>query len=338
LTKRQLTKQQRLRIKKNQLNASAEIDMQQSSIEENPEEIRLEKLGTVIASYGTQVDIEGTSSSKKILRRCHLRANLPIIVAGDKVTWIDHVDYGIVVAQHPRKTEICRPDDRGYLRAVAANINRLAIVIAPYPKPHKNLIDRYIVASENQSIKPLLIINKADLIEKEDSKVFLSLMKKYGDLSYDHFLVSAEDGRGIEKLKSYLNNFTSVFVGQSGVGKSSLLNKLIPEIRVKVGNLSESKKKGIHTTTTSQLFHLSRGGSVIDSPGIREFGLLHLEPDAIAKGFIEFLAYLGKCKYRNCSHQREIGCALAMAVKTGKIERERFNSYLHMINSIKKEK
>jgi ribosome biogenesis GTPase len=338
LTKRQLTKQQRKRIENNQLNASAKTDVLEAHIEEDSENVSGEKLGIVTASYGAQIDVEEINSSKRISRRCHLRANLPIIVAGDKVTWKDYGDYGVVIARHPRKTQICRPDDRGNLRAVAANVNRIAIVISLYPKPHSNLIDRYIVESENQSIRPLLIINKADLIVKENCEALLSLVSKYKDLGYDHFFVSAKNGHGLEQLEAYLNNFTSVLVGQSGVGKSSLLNKLIPKINLKVGGLSESKKKGIHTTTTSQLFHLNNGGSVVDSPGVREFGLLHLEPDEIANGFIEFIEYLGKCKFRNCSHKRELGCALIIAVKDGKIARERFDSYLHMVHSTEKEK
>ncbi len=338
LTKRQLTKQQRNRIEKNQLNASTETNVQQAHIKENSENIGLEKHGTVIASYGAQIDVEEINFSKRVSRRCHLRANLPVIVAGDKVTWKDHGDYGVIIARHPRETQISRPDDRGNLRAVAANINRIAIVIALYPKPHSNLIDRYIVASENQSIKPLLIVNKADLIDKESSKTLLSLINKYKNLNYDHFLVSAKNGCGLEQLEAYLNNFTSVLVGQSGVGKSSLLNKLIPKVDLKVGDLSESKKKGIHTTTTSQLFHLNNGGCVVDSPGVREFGLLHLEPDAIANGFIEFIEYLGKCKFRNCNHQREVGCALIIAVEDGRIRRDRFDSYLHMVRGAEKEK
>ena len=126
-----------------------------------------------------------------------------------------------------------------------------------------------------------------------------------------------------------------MFVGQSGVGKSSLLNRLSPEINVAVGDLSKSKEKGTHTTTTSRLFHLPGGGDVIDSPGIREFGLWHLKPDAIAEGFIEFLVYLGKCRFRNCRHQHEPDCALIKAISAGKIQRARFESYLHMVNSLK---
>jgi len=338
LTKRQLTKQQRRRIDQNQVDANAEINApKEIGQEKKCNEANPEKYGTVIASYGKQVDVESTDISKKEVRRCYLRANLPVIVSGDKVTWKDHGIHGVVIAQHPRLTQICRPDNRGKLRPIAANIDRIAIVIAPRPEPHSNLIDRYIVASEHQSIQPFLILNKADLIKTGNSEVLLSLVKKYKELGYDYFLVSAKSGDGIKKLETYLKKFTSVLVGQSGVGKSSLLNKLLPEIKITVGGLSESKKKGKHTTTTSRLFHLKNGGSVIDSPGIREFGLWHLDSHAIAEGFIEFSIYLGKCKFRNCNHEQDLGCALVEAVNAGKIERARFDSYLHIINSIKVE-
>jgi ribosome biogenesis GTPase len=335
LTKRQLTKQQRRRIEQNQANAGTEINTQQEATGGKTGDTDLERYGVVIASYGAQVDVEAIDISKKIVRRCHLRANLPTIVSGDKVTWKDSGTHGVVIAQYPRKSELCRPDNRGNLRPVAANIDRIAIVIAPYPEPHTNLIDRYLVAAEHQAIQPLIILNKADQIEQENLESLISLAKNYEKIGYDYFLVSAKDGVGMKEFEAYLRGLTSVFVGQSGVGKSSLLNRLSPEINVAVGGLSKSKEKGTHTTTTSRLFHLPSGGDVIDSPGIREFGLWYLKPDAIAEGFIEFLAYLGKCRFRNCRHQHEPDCALIEAISAGKIQRARFESYLHMVSSLK---
>ena len=335
MTKRQLTKQQRRRIEQNQVDANTEIiSQQEDSGEKDRDNISLEKYGVVIASYGSQVDVEATDGSGQFVRRCHLRANLPTIVSGDKITWKDHGTHGVVIAQHPRDSELCRPDNRGKLRPVAANIDRIAIIIAPYPEAHSNLIDRYLVASEHQAIQPLIVLNKADLIGKENTEYLASLAKSYNALGYDYFLVSATSGSGIKKFEAYLNNHTSVFVGQSGVGKSSLLNRLSPEINVTVGDLSKSKEKGTHTTTTSRLFHLPNGGDVIDSPGIREFGLWHLKPQSIAEGFIEFSDFLGRCKFRNCQHQHEPGCALAEAIETGKIQRKRFESYIHMVNGL----
>lgn len=336
MAKRRLTKQQRLRIQQNQAKTRAQADARQEADEFlAPSDLGPEQNGRVIASFGTQVDVEPEPFVGDGLRRCHLRANLPTIVTGDRVTWQADDRQGVVIAQHPRTSELCRPDNRGKLRPVAANIDRIVVIIAPYPEPHSNLIDRYLVASEAQSIKPMLVLNKSDLMDDDNYAPLTQILNRYNDLGYDTLLVSAHTGEGIGKLEDYLEGLTSVFVGQSGVGKSSLLNTLSPEINTAVGSLSTARAKGTHTTTTSQLFHLPNGGHVIDSPGIREFGLWHLEPASIANGFIEFRPFLGQCKFRDCQHQQEPGCALCQAVEDGQIEQERFDSYWHIVNSLK---
>ncbi|MEH6466664.1 MAG: small ribosomal subunit biogenesis GTPase RsgA [Porticoccus sp.] len=346
MTKRHLTKQQRRRIEQNQAKTGSQTDARQEADEQiSSTTLGPEKNGRVIARYSHQVDIEPEQPTTNQadyqichdIHRCHLRANLPSIVTGDQVTWRQGETRGVVIARHSRSSELCRPDNRGKLRPVAANIDRIAIVIAPYPEPHANLIDRYLVAAEYQAIQPMLILNKADLID-DSNRLFLDqLLDGYTKLGYHCQKVSAHTSEGMDSLADYLKTLTSIFVGQSGVGKSSLLNTLSPEIHLAVGALSAAKAKGTHTTTTSRLFHLPNGGDVIDSPGIREFGLWHLEPESIAQGFVEFRPFLGSCKFRDCKHKQEPGCILRQAVDDGTIGQERFDSYWHILHSLEQD-
>lgn len=333
MSKRHLTKQQSRRILENQRRAQSSTDRADLSESQTTSGgLGSEQTGRITACYGKRVLVESDEHRDEV-RRCYLRANLPSIVTGDRVTWQDGESNGVVVAIHPRSSELCRPDNRGKLRPVAANVDCIAVVIAPFPEPHANLIDRYLVAAEHQRIQPVLILNKSDLIAGDQHETLLSLMNDYRKLGYYCLLVSAYTGEGIDKLTDYLSTRTSVFVGQSGVGKSSLLNRIVPDAEAAVGALSDAVK-GTHTTTTAQLFHLPSGGEVIDSPGIREFGLWHLEPDAIAEGFVEFRAFLGHCKFRDCRHQGEPGCALRQAIDSGKISKARFSSYQHILQSL----
>ena len=334
MSKRHLTKQQRRRILENQRRVQSSTDgVDSPKSQTTMDSLGPEQTGRITACYGNRVLVESDKHKGEVYR-CYLRANLPSIVTGDRVTWQHGESNGVVVAISPRSSELCRPENRGKLRPVAANIDCIAVVIAPFPEPHANLIDRYLVAAEHQGIQPILILNKSDLIAEDQHETLVNLMGDYKKLGYFCLLVSAYTGEGIDKLTDYLSTRTSVFVGQSGVGKSSLLNRIVPEAEAAVGALSESAAKGTHTTTTAQLFHLPSGGEVIDSPGIREFGLWHLEPDAIAAGFVEFRAFLGHCRFRDCRHQAEPGCALRQAIAAGSISAARFSSYQHILQSL----
>src|SRR5690606_31408001 len=180
---------------------------------------------------------------------------------GDRVVWrAGNQGNGVIVAQLPRTSELCRPDMRGQLKPVAGNVDLIVIVFAPLPHPHANLIDRYLIAAEHAGIQPQLLLNKADLIAEDNVEHLNSLLTTYRQLGYPLLEVSAHDGAGMDALRARLDGHVSVFVGQSGVGKSSLVNSLLPGTETRVGALSEMTGKGTHTPTTARLFHFPGGG------------------------------------------------------------------------------
>ncbi len=330
MSKRKLTKRQAWRIEKIQAERAARAakrDAQLMDDEHQHSSLGSEQAGLVIAHYGTQVEIEASSSTSLYRKRCHFRSNLGSLVTGDRVIWRDGDPTGVVVAIEDRDSELSRPDPHGSIKTVAANIDRVLIVIAPRPKPHTQLIDRYLVAAENNGIQPALIVNKMDLIDNNNQATIDEFISLYRGLGYEVITASTKQGEGLIALKQFLSHYTSVFVGQSGVGKSSLINMLIPDLNLQVGALSEFNQKGTHTTTTAQLFHFPEGGHLIDSPGIREFGLWHMSLEDILYGFVEFRPFMGHCKFRDCQHLNEPGCALHQAHTEGKISDYRMNSF-----------
>jgi ribosome biogenesis GTPase len=258
-------------------------------------------------------------------------------VTGDSVTWREGKPTGVIVACNTRDSLLSRPDNHGKLKPVAANIDHIVIVIAPEPRAHANLIDRYLVAAEAIDIRPILLLNKTDLINDENRDYLDNMLARYQDIGYQITRASTETDRGLEQLKQTLCGHISVFVGQSGVGKSSLVNSLLPGTDTRIGPLSESTAKGKHTTTTARLFHFPDGGSLIDSPGIREFALWNMDRENVLAGFIEFRPFLGLCRFRDCKHEREPRCALLDAEAEHKISPERMTSYRQIIQSLDSE-
>ncbi|MCY1270330.1 Small ribosomal subunit biogenesis GTPase RsgA [compost metagenome] len=338
MAKRQLTRRQSWRIEKIQEERAARAAKRETRVLEELEggDLGPEQTGLVIAHFGVQVEVEALEGELAgQIMRCHLRANLPTLVTGDRVVWRAGAQgSGVIVAQLPRSSELCRPDMRGVLKPVAANVDQIVIVFAPLPHPHANLIDRYLVAAEHAGIRPLLLLNKADLVDDENSAMLDELLGVYRQLGYPLLEVSARQGGGMEDLMARLDGHISVFVGQSGVGKSSLVNSLLPGVDTRVGALSELTGKGTHTTTTARLFHFPGGGELIDSPGIREFGLGHVSREDVEAGFIEFGELLGTCRFRDCKHDREPGCALLKALEDGRVHPQRMASYRHILASL----
>lgn len=286
--------------------------------------------GIVISCFGKQVDVEDLAGPAS-LTRCHIRTNIGSLVAGDRVVWQPGDHGGVVLARLERHGLIERPDAQGRPRPVAANLDQLILVIAPEPPPHANLLDRYTVAAADAGIELIMLLNKTDLLEGRAAAAMAALLAPYERIGYHVLRTSVQKQSGLAALHAALAGRTTAFVGQSGVGKSSLISGLLPDEDIRVGELSAAEAKGRHTTTTARLYHLSAGGDLIDSPGIREFSLLHLSPDRTARGFVEFRPYLGQCRFRDCQHREEPGCAVRAAVDAGHISRARYQSYLQIL-------
>lgn len=325
MVKRKLTKQQinriHLRRKKQRMPDSP------TTLEHDP--LAREQEGLVISHFGAQADVE---TADGCVIRCHLRANLGDVASGDRVLLRPESGAGVIEAIRTRDNELLRPDSYGNLKIVAANVTRAVVTIAPEPEAHANLIDRYLVVAEALGIEPILVVNKADLMT--DNCAIQSLCAFYKALGYKVHCVSAKLGIGMQALKAVLAEGTSVFVGQSGVGKSSLVQTLLPAETIKIGKLSSAVRKGRHTTTHATFYHFDFGGHCIDSPGIREFGLWHMSPHQVAEGFIEFRKHIEQCRFRNCRHESEPGCMLQKALAEGAINPRRFASYRSIVDSL----
>ena len=288
--------------------------------------------GTVIATYRRYTLVK---DKKNRLIQCQQRKSVGQIVCGDTVLWQEEgVGTGVITAIEQRHTILQRPDINGNLRIIAANIDQVFIVVANKPELNEGLIDRYLVASENSNLKPVILLNKTDLFSEKEFFDLKQRLQLYQDIGYSVIYTSAKQEHGLNSLKTCLKNNNNIFVGQSGVGKSSLINTLLKS-DARIGDISEATGKGKHTTTTAYLYPLeNEQGYIIDSPGVREFGLTKLSEQDVFYGFTEFKDYLGNCKFRNCTHNNEPGCALLKAVEDNKISPQRWKSCKRIIESL----
>lgn len=342
IRKRRLTEQQQRRIEKQHKTRQEDLDTSND----------LE--GLVVQHYGRQLEVQTLSTpdvhpEKSAVKdgepepfwkpielgsiwRCHTRTNLELLVTGDRVKWqADPITgLGIITAIHPRQSLLTRPDRYHKVKPVAANISLIVIVFAPLPEPAPGLIDRYLVACADAKIPALLVLNKTDLLKENDP--ILDLVKEYQALGYEVMLTQSMDN--VAELAERLAGETVAFVGQSGVGKSSIINTIVPDATQKTNIISENSALGQHTTTSTRLIGFGDGAALIDSPGIREFGLWHLDSDKVQEGFPEIDKLLGYCQFRNCTHKHEKQCALRLAAQNGEILPRRLDSFLRLIDEI----
>lgn len=332
--KKKLTKGQSRRVRSNQnkrLTKGMEDIQWDEALLENARE------GLVITRFGQHADIEDPETGT--IHRCNLRRSIQSLVSGDRVVWRPGVEAlqgiaGVVEAVHERTSVLTRPDYYDGVKPVAANVNRIIIVSSVLPELSLNIIDRYLVAAETVEIEPLIVLNKVDLLDDGTRQQVERTLSLYKAIGYEVRYVSTMTGEGLAALKADLKDHVNIFAGQSGVGKSSLVNALMPEVDAEIGDVSENSGLGQHTTTAARLYHFAEGGDLIDSPGVREFGLWHLEPEQVTNAFVEFRRYLGGCKFRDCKHKDDPGCLLREALADGNISQERFDSYHKIIESM----
>jgi len=316
-----LTRKQKWRIDKVQSEKIARADKAASKAELELDDDK-EYQGIVITRYGQRQLVEDENG--RVFQSVS-RQNIGFSVAGDKVLFqkTKHDD-AIVTAIYPRDNELKRQD-----KLIAANIDQLWLVVAIEPHYEFELIDRYLIMAENSNLPIGIIVNKIELSSNK-SKTEHDFLN-YQSLGYDVHFLSVKKQSNLDFLKEQLVNKSHIFLGQSGVGKSSLINSLIPDLQLRVNEISSKSKLGKHTTTNTTIYHIPSGGDLIDSPGVREFQLDSLTELEIKSGFKEFRALSDACRFRNCRHINEPNCAVKESLDQGKINPNRYQSYLNIL-------
>lgn len=289
--------------------------------------------GRVIRIHGLESIVKAEDGQEF---RCSIRGVLKslasdlqhVVVAGDQVT-IQLIDeeIAVIVRVDNRKNLISRTS-RGRQQILAANVDRLLIVAsAAEPMLKPNLIDRYLISSEKANIQPVIVINKMDLIDPADVQ---PLIGTWCQMGYPVILTSTESGFGITRLRELVQGVDTVVTGQSGVGKSSILNAIEPGLELKVSHVSAENQKGRHTTTAAELVPLKGGGYLIDTPGIRQFQLWDIIPEEVGGYFRDIRPFINSCRFPDCTHTHEDECGVKWAVADGKIDVRRYESYCQM--------
>ena len=286
--------------------------------------------GLVLSHLGQALAVEDAHGE---IRLCQTRRQVGSIAVGDRVSFIPAGEgLGRVESILARKSLLTRPAHAGRVRPVAANLDQVMVVVAPEPEPDWLLVDQYTASAAHRGIDLAIVINKIDRLK--DRADLDHEMAHYRAMGYDCHPVSARTEEGLESLKAALKGKTSMLSGQSGVGKSSLTNALLPGKNLRTRELSEKAGLGRHTTTAAMLYHLPDGGDLIDSPGVAVFGLAEMNAEQLAYGYVEFRPLLDHCRFNDCRHREDRGCAVREAAESGAIHKARYLRFLKLIDKM----
>ncbi|HYC45687.1 MAG TPA: ribosome small subunit-dependent GTPase A [Burkholderiales bacterium] len=286
--------------------------------------------GTVVAAYGRRYRVELQDGEEL---DCVTRSKKTDVACGDAVGAARTGDgVGVIEAVEPRRTLFYRSDARRQ-KLIAANVTQVIIVVAAEPPYSEELVDRCLVAAEHAGIGGLIAFNKIDLPRAGGTAAALELYRRLG---YRVAELCAK--RDLAPLRVHLGGHTSVLVGQSGMGKSTIINGLLPQAAARVAEISAALGTGRHTTTHAELYHLDAHSHIIDSPGLQEFGLHHLTQADAAQAFLEFRPWLGQCRFRDCTHTVEPDCAITAAAVKGEIAARRLASYRRLVGELQRKR
>ena len=262
------------------------------------------------------------------------------IAVGDEVEIAledDADDTAMITAIHDRKNYIARssPHNRHHHHIIASNLDQtLLFATLRDPKTSQGFMDRFLVSAEAFHVPAIIVFNKADLYRKKELEKLAELTETYTSIGYTIHVLSMQKMQGIEELKAMLRNKTTLLSGHSGVGKSTFINSIFPNLQLRTQEVSDWSGKGLHTTTFAEMFDLPDGGKIIDTPGIREFGLVDIPKQELSHYFPEMRKRINECQFNNCMHINEPGCAVKVAIEEGSIAVERYVSYLNILDTI----
>jgi ribosome biogenesis GTPase len=288
--------------------------------------------GLVVMNSGKKASVQLDEDGS--ILTCHQRANLANVVAGDKVIIsLDDQHNPVIESLLPRNSLLSRPGFRGVIKPVAANVDQLLVVVAPAPGIDLDLLDRSLCYCEWQGLKAIIILNKVDLLAQEYRAYCDELAAIYRRMGYLWLETSIKLNTGLNELRQLCSNQSSVFLGNSGVGKSSLTQALIPDVAIRTQQLSASTGLGQHTTNNATLYELPGNGQLIDAAGIRSLELAEFAIEHPDRYWRDFRPYLGECRFNNCTHDHEPDCAIKNALEKDEISLHRYQHYLRLLHS-----